>query len=98
MCVYTLYTFPLLHAQVIEAEHGEEAFLGLQLRAVVHLLRSKASAKRRRQTLAGHSRRRRASFPEHPPPLPPLMLQQLFSSRHGGQTEHPQKVQLLQPE
>lgn len=82
-----------------QSEHGEEPLLILQLWCSVHLLRREARAKlgrrRRRSALRVRDRWRGAALPEHPPPLPSLLLHQLISPAHRGQAKHSQEVQFL---
>ena len=94
-------TSPLLRRDVGQAEHGEEALLVLQLRRAVHLLRREARAERRRWwrrrgALGALRRRGRAPLPQHPPPLPALLLHQVVTATHRGQAEHAQEVEFLQ--
>ncbi len=91
-------TSPLLYSDMGQSEHGEEPLLILQLWRSVHLLRGEASAElggRRRRAFRVRDRWRGAALPEHPPPLPPLLLHQLISPAHRGQAKHSQEVQFL---
>ena len=84
-----------------QSEHGEEALLILQLGCSVHLLRGEARAelgRRGRSAFRVQGGRRGAALPEHPPPLPSLLLHQLISPAHRGQAERSQELQFLSRE
>ena len=90
-------TFPLLYSDMGQSEHGEEPLLVLQLWRSVHLLRSEACAELRRRGSAFRlrGRWRGAALPEHPSPLPSLLLHQLIPPAHRSQAKHSQELQFL---
>lgn len=90
-------TFSLLGCDMRQSEHGQETLLIFQFWCLVHLLRGEACVElwQRRSALGLRNRGRRATLPEHPPPLPPLLLHQIISPAHGGQTNYSKEVQFL---
>lgn len=91
-------TFSLLHSDMRQSEHGEESLFILQLWCSVHLFRGEACAelrRRRRSAFWLQGRWWGAALPEHPPPLPSLLMHQLIPPAHCGQAKHSQKVQFL---
>lgn len=89
-------TSSLLLCDMVEAEDGEEAFLVLQLRAVVHVLWGKAGYQGDRSwPLALNSWWGGTPLSQHAPPLPSLYLHHLLPTGQSGQVKHLQKLYLL---
>lgn len=92
-------TFSLLSADVGEVEDGEEAFLLLEVGAVVHLIGAVAGGEREarggRAALVLHGGRRGAPLPQHSPAFAAFLAQQFFLLLLRGEAEELQELQLL---